>query len=127
MLQTLLAERFHLRLHRETRLLPVYALVIEKNGSKLIADQKSCPKVQGRTRPIRTDPVIDETGLTGVSYCTADGESPLVANLLATDASHGPGSSIYTAVEEKWGMKLEPKKAPMDVLVIDSVERPSAN
>ncbi|HEX5431197.1 MAG TPA: TIGR03435 family protein, partial [Bryobacteraceae bacterium] len=68
-------------------------------------------------------PVIDETGLEGDGYCTADGADPFVA--ISFDMYSG--ASVFTAVEEKWGMKLEPKKASVDVVVIDKVERPSEN
>jgi uncharacterized protein (TIGR03435 family) len=151
MLRTLLADRFQLRIHHETRVVPVYALVVSKNGFKLIPGQEAClgnPGTKNRVASagqrtseylfpwafyaqelsMYTDrPVIDESGLDGAGYCTADGRSPILAIMPETEPQDGPGSSLFTAVEEKWGMKLEPKKAPVDVLVIDSVEKPSGN
>jgi uncharacterized protein (TIGR03435 family) len=67
-------------------------------------------------------PVVDKTGLTGKYDFTLDYVPVAKA---ATDDSGGP--SIFTALQEQLGLKLEPAKAPMDVLVIDAVERPAAN
>jgi len=140
MLQSVLAERFQLRIHHETRELPVYALVVGKNGVKVLPNQSPCRNGRAAARSsapeylpwaffagvlsINTDrPVIDETGLDGVAYCTADGYSPTLAIALEIER----GSSVFTAVVDKWGMKLEPQKAQVDVLVIESVTRPSEN
>ena len=71
-------------------------------------------------------PVINRTELDAdAGYCTADGENPLLAVFF--DMYTGDGVSIFTAVEEKWGMKLESENAPVDVMVVDRVERPSEN
>jgi len=67
--------------------------------------------------------VIDETGLDGVDYCTADGKNPT----MAIEQEIFDGASVFTAVEDKWGMRLESKKAQVDILVIESVTRPSEN
>ena len=147
MLQAFLADRFQLRIHRESRVLPVYALVAVSKKSKLIPEQAPCLVIPGRaggpaTTLRKTDdspmpwsfdvevlavqagqPVIDQTGRTGSGYCTIDGVSPLTALLYELDSS----ASIFIAVEDAWGMKLEPKKAPVDVIVIDQVKRPSEN
>jgi uncharacterized protein (TIGR03435 family) len=178
MLQTLLADRFQLKIHHETKELPVYALVIAKNGPKLTPAQKPClappiPGGGGATKggggpagggggdpmgefirswervpemlSMMTDrPVIDKTGFEG-AYCTSDGQDPLLAVMMQVapaggrggrgaspdraaipDADSG-GSSVFTVVQEKWGLKLEPQKGPVDILVIDHVERPTEN
>jgi uncharacterized protein (TIGR03435 family) len=150
MLQAFLSDRFQLRIHHESRLVPVYALVPLKKGVKLIPnkDKALCPVIPGRKEALASlrkrddsplpwsfsaeqvavraqQPVIDETGLDGdAAYCTDDGADPLLALLFEMS---GDRASVFTAVEEKWGMKLESKKAPVDVVVIDKVERPSAN
>jgi uncharacterized protein (TIGR03435 family) len=168
MLQTLLADRFHLRIHHEIRELPVYALVPGKHGSKLVlrpqngcaprrknvtANTESAPWVddpeafrqfwtkETEFLTVFADrPVIDKSGLNGLAYCTIDGRDPLTAIEMAV---YGPGgaekigpgrpdldtihASISLAIEETWGMKLELQKAPVDMLVIDYVERPSEN
>ena len=89
-------------------------------------------------------PVIDKTGLEEPAYCTLDGNDPLMTlimqvgplgggrggdpqNRTAIPDADSTGTSIFSAVEDKWGLKLEPQKAPVDVLVIDHVTRPSEN
>ncbi len=151
MLQAFLADRFRLRIHHQNRLLSVYALVPGKKGIKLIRnkDAASCPVIPGRKEapkaPRRRNdpalpwsfaaeqvavraqqPVVNETGLDGdASYCTVDEEDPLLAIMFAMGS--GDGASVFNAVEDKWGMKLESKKASVDVVVIDQVEKPSEN
>jgi uncharacterized protein (TIGR03435 family) len=144
MLQSLLADRFQLKLRRETKDLPVYDLVIAKNGPKMkesAADTQGSQSMRGTpARPRRMTytkmtmerfvsglvndagrPVIDKTGLTGnydftLEY-TPDGTP--------ADAANGP--SIFTALEEQLGLKLEPSKAPTEILVIDHAEKPNEN
>jgi uncharacterized protein (TIGR03435 family) len=85
-------------------------------------------------------PVLDKTGFAG-HYCTLDGQEALFALDLrqfgggrgrgnapeaAPDADPG-GASIFSEVQQKWGLKLESQKGPVDILVIDHVERPSGN
>lgn len=141
MLRSMLAARFDLKVHHETRELPVYELVIAKDGFKL--KQSQAPEnrggmVTGRGRiSISGGPigarfivglsnatgriVIDKTGLTG--YYDIDFKwTP------DEDISAGiSGPSLFTALEEQFGLKLVPAKAPLDVLVVDHVERPSQN
>jgi uncharacterized protein (TIGR03435 family) len=135
MLQTLLAERFKLTVHRETKQVPAYSLVLAKSGSKLkeaAPDRKSgladtvSPTGERLTvfesSPLRIlvnmlantlgSPVVDKTGLDGLYDYTF--EWP--------DA----GSSLFASVDQL-GLKLEAKKAPVEVLVMDRAERPSAN
>jgi uncharacterized protein (TIGR03435 family) len=135
MLQALLAERFKLVVHRETKEIPVYALVLAKGGSKLkvaATGGKSAltdtlgPNGERRTvvaaSPLRVlvnmlantlgNPVVDKTGLNDIYDYTI--EWP--------DA----GSSLSASLDQL-GLKLEAKKEPVEVLVIDRAERPSAN
>ncbi len=173
MLQTLLADRFQLKIHRETRELPVYALVVGRNGPKLAPSETPCdfPPPPGggagrgggkkgglgeRSLTLldswalipeliggRVDrPVLDKSGLTASTYCTLDGLNPLAvvlrelgpgasgrggASARPPDAADDPGASIFTVIEEKWGLKLEKQKGPVDILVIDHVDRPTEN
>jgi uncharacterized protein (TIGR03435 family) len=180
MLQTLLTERFQLKIHHETRELPVYALVVTKNGPKLAPTDKVCapPAPPGSASAGRGGknsddanaprrslslleswvliperlagragrPIVDKTGFDATAYCTLDGMDPFAVLMRemgpggggggrngpprAADAAEDPGArgvSLFTAIEEKWGLKLEPQKGPVDVLVIDHVERPSEN
>jgi len=158
MLQSLLAERFRLMLHRETRQLPVYALVVGKNGSKLheSSTKDIGPKGPGwsmgrgqlsaRMSPIsvltallsqqlgRT--VLDKTGLKGAYdfklEWTPD-EGPRGMGLPADDPKGeppsvaAPGPSIFTALQEQLGLTLKSEKGPVQVLVVDHVERPTEN
>ena len=139
MMQALLADRFKLRIRRETRELAVYNLVIAKGGIKM----KEAPpterssysmglgRINGDAMQIDnlafslSNPVgrliIDKTGLTGkyqVSLNWAWNDEP---------GSGDTGPSIFTALQEQLGLKLEPAKAPIDVVVIDHIERPSEN
>lgn len=143
MVQKLLADRFHLKAHLEQREMPVYDLVVAKGGPKLkeaTAEEASKSMLRGAvpgkiecvSMPLSTLPVflnrelgrptVDKTGLTGAYDFTLEF---VPAAKAATDETGGP--SIFTAVEEQLGLKLEPAKEPMDVLVVDSIEQPAAN
>lgn len=141
MLRTMLADRFKLKVHHETRVLPVYALVVAKSGFKLKQSQapeslygmnlgRSSISILGGPLGARfivglSDKtgriVVDKTGLTGWYDIdlkwTSDEE-------VAAGAS---GPSLFTALEEQLGLKLVSEKAPVDVIVVDHIERPSAN
>jgi uncharacterized protein (TIGR03435 family) len=134
MLQALLADRFKLAVHHETRETTVYALVLAKNGPKL---QRSAPDAQYSMRmgPAGMSAtkmsihnfadtlsgyarrrVIDKTGLQGdfdfkFDWSPTDPNSP----------------SIFTALQEQLGLKLEAKKGPVEFLIIDHAEKPSEN
>jgi len=164
MLQSLLEDRFKLKLHRETKESPVYALVAGKGGPtmKLSADQTSPvvngPSPQGTlnrgnirigagslignavTMTLFTkmlsqrldQTIIDRTNLTGrfdlqLQWTPDVGEAlfdPSGNPLSPGDAS---GPSIFAAVQEQLGLRLEATKALVEVLVIDHVEKPDAN
>jgi bla regulator protein blaR1 len=141
-LQALLADRFRLRLHRETKEEPVYELLVGKRGSTLQPsnDFKGLRIGRGQytgagatlemlTIALATQldrSVIDRTGLRGAFNFklewTPDG---LAGGDPPTDASAGP--SLFTALQEQLGLTLKSTKGPVEVLVIDSVDRPSAN
>jgi bla regulator protein BlaR1 len=156
MMQTLLADRFQLTFHRETKELPVYALVVGKNGSKLQqAEAANRPELRmGRgmmsAKGVSMEmlanqlaqqlgrSVIDRTGLKGQydmklewTPDTSEPRDPMKGDVRATpDAAPAPdaaGPSIFTAIQEQLGLKLEGQKGPVDILVIDHVEKPSAN
>ncbi len=141
MLQTLLAERFQLQVHRETKELPVYALVAAKSGPKL---HKADPDgntgmkgdngsfvFHGTSMPQFAEdlstlsqvdrPVLDRTGIPGVfDFNLKFGESnDEMKRALIT----GDGASIFTLIQEQLGLKLEARKGPVEMLVIDRVER----
>jgi uncharacterized protein (TIGR03435 family) len=145
----LLAERFKLVVHTETRELPVYALVVAKGSPKLKAAQKPDSN-SGRSRTgylngegmtmehlanslTRTSSaelgrlVIDKTGLTGkydltLRWTPDTGNPPMLNGEPDTSAP-----SIFTAIQEQLGLKLESTKGPVSVLVIDHAELPTLN
>ena len=137
MVQALLAERFNMKLHEETRMLPAYDLVVAKGGSKLeiskangksIGTRSTQLTLQGLTMPLIAEElshvvgrvVVDKTGLTD--------RYDLKLVWAADDAPAGDSApSLFTAVQEQLGLKLESAKEPVPVLVIDHVDLPSAN
>jgi uncharacterized protein (TIGR03435 family) len=148
MVQALLTERFKLAIHTETRELPIYALVVAKGGAKLGPTQESGSSVStsnGRmevqgvnsvailaeelSKIVGRD-VVDKTGIAGrydlkLKWAPDDRVAPNADASGSAAADSGP--SIYTALEEQLGLKLEPAKGPVQVLVIDHIEMPSAN
>jgi uncharacterized protein (TIGR03435 family) len=156
MLRNLLAERFKLRLHVETRQMPIYQLVMAKSTGELGPDFKkattdcmeewkrqgrpdaralACGSMQGarvgrmtgyavEMGPLVADLynwtgrlVVDRTGLTG--------RFDLTLNWAPEGTTDTDAPSIFTAVQEQLGLKLEPATGPVEVLVIDSAERPT--
>ena len=149
MMQSLLADRFQLKAHFETREMPVYQLVLAKGGSKLKEDPDptkrrfatNASSFRGSATihdlidnlecaaDIGGREVIDKTGLTGV-YDFSLKWTPLqtaTAPSGGTAPSVDEGASLFTAIEEQLGLKLVPTKGPGQVLVIDHIERPSEN
>ena len=169
MLRTLLTDRVKLAVHRETREIPIYALVRVKPGGPLgprlrsaavdcvalmAAAQKGTPlppsnrilcgtraragtiAIGGMTMdqissglwPQLGRVVVDRTGLQGSFDLDLDfaPESPAAASTGAPDAPpQSDAPSIFTAVQEQLGLKLESTRGPVEVLVIDRVERPT--
>jgi len=146
-IQSLLAERFQLRIHRETREEQVYSLIVAKNGPKFKEskfDESAVEKgllpglkmfqyqLTGTSADIHllTEELSRRLGRNVIDQTGLDGEYDF--NLRwAPDVAEGDsvpdGSSIFTAVQEQLGLKLESSKAPVDVIVIDHIEKPSAN
>lgn len=137
MARGLLAERFSLTLHHESKEMPVLTLVVAKGGPRLQPSVGTGgPEVRGgRGRLVArkvtmgllaaqlAGRVLDRAVLDGTGIA---GEFDV--NLEWTpDESPDPGPSIFTALQEQLGLKLESQKGVVDVLVVDHVERPSAN
>lgn len=137
MLQGLLAERFKLSLHRETRTIPAFVLEVAKNGPKLEkadageaatntstghggisidalhADLDSFARILARKMDL---PVVNHTGLEGTF------------NFKLQWTPEGTDSvSIFTAIQEQLGLRLRSQKAPVEIIVIDHAEKPSEN
>jgi uncharacterized protein (TIGR03435 family) len=140
MMQALLAERFKLAVHRETRELPMYALVAAKGGHKIHLVE--APAVFGQTpfsvpapgRLIGTQvtaemlakvlsdqlgrSVQDQTGLRGAFDFKLEWQPDTSEATVDSRA----GSSLFTAIQEQLGLKLEARRGPVEVLVIDHIE-----
>jgi uncharacterized protein (TIGR03435 family) len=144
MLRMLLTERFQLKVHTESRNLPAYALVVSNGGSKLQPStgtsgprntklgQLIMPKmsVAELAQVLEFDlgrPVIDRTGLTGDFAIHLEWTREPDRTAAGDFPSDQSRPSIFSALQEQLGLKLESVKAPVDVLVIDRVELPSAN
>jgi uncharacterized protein (TIGR03435 family) len=147
MLQTLLAQRFNLKFHLETREMPVYALVVGKNGTKFNksasgASDSGLIGVHGRNQTIAVPresmesladnipnvfmvdrPVVDRTSLTG----TYDINLEATPEFRIRRDPQPDDLSVFTAVQEQLGLKLEPTNAAVPVMVIDHIEKPSDN
>jgi uncharacterized protein (TIGR03435 family) len=145
MLRTLLAERFKLAFHRETKEIPVYALVVTKNGPKLkeatddgpsnadggdngelIFSRVTMDILAGVLAASVDRPVVDETGLKGkYNFALAWAERKRKGGPMESASPDAP--SVFTALQESLGLKLEPRRAPVEIFVIDHVERPTEN
>ncbi len=150
MRQSLLADRFQLKAHFETREMSVYELVLAKGGSKLKEDADETKRriavggssIRGSAIPIHAlidalecaadiggREVVDKTGLSG-TYDLSLTWAPLQAAATSgggTAPASDEGASLFTALEEQLGLKLVCAKEPGKVLVIDHIERPSGN
>ena len=166
MLRSLLTERFKLKTHRETRDLPIYALVVARSdgklGPKLTRTNVDCdaiaeeaialrggappPMKAGESPPcsiglsglgqlsVRSKPMTDVVRVLSqlTEHVVVDATG--IAGGVDFDLSWSPdqagdatGPSIFTAVQEQLGLKLEPRKAPLEALVVDGIEPPSEN
>jgi uncharacterized protein (TIGR03435 family) len=133
MLRALLADRFHLQMHRETRQLPGYSLVLTKTGIKAKPakpdtesnSNSSNGKIEGTSCTMAQfalklsealhAPVADATGL--------DGKFDYKLVWPPADLD----TAIFAAIQEQLGLKLESRKVPVEVIVIDRADRPSEN
>jgi uncharacterized protein (TIGR03435 family) len=146
MLQTMLADRFKLKFHREKQEIAGYALAMTKGGLKLkevsgedespfsVRNDKGQPAIKGKS-PLDQlaqalsrfvgGPIVDKTGFVG-SYQYEF----VLPNTPAQAGGRGAGpdtSDISRALEEQLGLRLQAQKVPLDVIVIDQIERPSPN
>ena len=145
MYRKLFAERFGLQLRREQREMTYYALTVAKGGAKITKAKEgddASPDQSGEGHGymemrftankmsefalgmnyFADRPVVNDTGLPGrydfVLKWMADA---------ATESEGGQIPGLFTAIQDQLGLKLEPKKGPVDVLAVEKVERPSAN
>jgi uncharacterized protein (TIGR03435 family) len=156
MLQSLLADRFKLAIHYETKEAPVYKLTIAKGGPKLheakpgdtypngpkgpdgishagmimfsgpgqfTAQAVPTSNIADFLAPTLHQHVIDKTGLTGKYDFTLQ----FTPDNIPADSPNAGGPSIFTALQEQLGLKLESSKDPVKTIVIDHIELPSEN
>ncbi len=150
MFRALLIDRFHLKTHIQAKQLPVYDLVIDKGGAKLqtvvhptgedlfhgngpgsigihnghfIAHAVTLPMLTKALTGQVNRQVVDKTGLTG-TYDVLFDFAPDYGNGPSQEATDPP---IFTSLQQQLGLKLEPAKGPVDTLVIDHIEKPTAN
>ncbi len=153
MIRSLLKERFSLKLHTETRVAPVYFLVVDGNGTKptpglKVAADASAPGEIGMGQnhveahgisisrlaealSMQLDrKVVAKTGRSGkfdiALRWTPDAHQ---ATISSTDVADVPADApaLFTAIREQLGLKLKPGKAPVQFIVIDGAEKPTAN
>ncbi|HWE48355.1 MAG TPA: TIGR03435 family protein [Bryobacteraceae bacterium] len=152
MVRALLSERFQLAVHRATKELNVYALVVAKDGLKLRESGEPEKPTDGRLHisngllvgqkialkfvaPMLAEylgrPVTDRTGLTGNYDFELRWTPDPTENPLPTDAGQTPpdpgGPTLFTALQEQLGLKLESRKGPVEILIVDRAEKASEN
>jgi uncharacterized protein (TIGR03435 family) len=161
MLQNLLAERFKLTVHREPKVMPVYAMVVGKNGLKVkpmegepegsmsssfspkgraFSGQMTLAALAAALSQMLDRPVVDLSGITGtydiaLEWVPDEHESGALTKMRIMGGpaggggeAHGEtsepnGPSIFGALQEKLGLRLEGRKSPVDILVVDGAEK----
>ena len=154
MLRNLLADRFKLTFHREQKEFSIYALEVAKNGPKLKAStappddpaalistvypQRMLLPARNATmgefaslmqRAILDRPVVDKTGLSGrydFDLEWAPDESQFGGEVPAASAE-AQAAPLFSAIQQQLGLRLEATRGPVEALVVDKAERPSAN
>ena len=149
-MQALLADRFKLEVRRETKDLPIYALIVGKNGAKIqtsVVTNPSKPGFVSKSRiagdfsmadfakilaPLLSRLVIDRTGLAGtyelsLQWTPLIGQEPPVPGVDAQPPGDPNGPAIFTAIQEQLGLQLKSQRGPVDIVTIERVEKPSEN
>jgi uncharacterized protein (TIGR03435 family) len=153
--QKLLTDRFQLKFHHDQKELPVYAVTVLKTGPKMTVTEHKLTDpeafffrrlgnltaanlsmqdfAEGMQSAVMDKPVVDHTGLTGRYDFTLNwtADESQFAQMGArvpppTDDANAP-PNLYTAMQEQLGLKLEAVRTKADVVVIDHIEKPSAN
>jgi uncharacterized protein (TIGR03435 family) len=140
-LQAMLAERWNLRFHRETRQMDVYSLRVDKNGPKFgvhtgIGDyaMKVTPGEGRRTLrstkgniPRLVEILSGAIGKIVVNDTALTGEYDFTLEWVQDVDSEAAGPSLNTALKEQLGLRLDPVKRATEVIVVDRIDRPSDN
>jgi uncharacterized protein (TIGR03435 family) len=144
MLQVLLSDRFKLQIHKESKIMSVYALIPARGGTKLhefneegglhvngsptgrtMTGKVSMSGLAESLSGMLDRPVVDMTGIQGsyeVDLTWAPEETAAPPDSKTGD-SKADAPTIFTALQEKMGLKLEARKAPMDIIVVDHAEK----
>jgi bla regulator protein BlaR1 len=146
--RALLVDRFHLSIHRETRELPVFALMVAKGGHRLRASkagdddnstlsQRAAGEIFAQRVPMQTlastlteilgRPVRDKTGLAGTFDFTVRWDPRATVPTAPEAPLDLTGPSIFTAIQEQLGLRLDSQRGPAETIVIDRAEKPSEN
>lgn len=144
MLQRLLEDRFHLKMHYEQRVMSLYSMTVAKGGVKMKVAHAANPeegsmsmsagKLSGENVPMEFIPMVfalalerhveNKTGVEG-NYDFELHYAPM--GQTASSATDESAPSIFTAVQEQMGLKLQPGKGPVWVIVVDHAEMPTEN
>jgi uncharacterized protein (TIGR03435 family) len=131
-LQQLLEKRLHLTVHHDVKSVKGYGLVVAKGGPKLQTSKGAAGQLyilgnglRGQNMPIKTlasmlnrptgRPLADKTGI--------EGNYDIRLDYAPNGATDSPLPSVFTALQEQLGLKLEPQQVPVEMLVIDHVDR----
>ena len=145
MMQSLLAERFQIAVHRDTRELPIYALVLARNDQKpgpgLTKVETDCGAdcgtsvnessraatltARGATIQALATRLSDSVNRVVVDRTNLSGGFDITLNWTPDQSASTSGPSLFTAIQEQLGLKLESTRGPVDVVVVDRVERPT--
>ena len=143
MVQNLLAERFAMQVHHETKEEKVYLLT---QGKEQILKPSTAPRTTMKMAPghmmmakvapaqwatllstVLGRPVLDQTGLKGEFDFSLDSPDIAMGPMPAASGEEAAGPSIFTAIQEQQGLKLTLGKGPIDMLVIDKIAKPAEN
>ncbi len=145
MLQTLLTERFDLEFHRVTKTISAYALTIANGGLKinevapgdshstsggrgsLSAKNVPIARLADRLSNLLGSPVVDQTGNTGFFDFSLSWSPEKTSPSPSPSAVDDNGPSLFTALQEQLGLKLESRKVPVEFIVVDRVGKPTLN
>ena len=146
MLRTLLEDRFKLAVHHDSKELPGFALVVAKGGFKLkpvestgdvrsstsdnggrvrtlTVKHTSIPSIADLLARLLGETVVDKTGIEGVYDFEFKWTSDDMDSSTSSTSNGDPAPSLFTAVQETLGLRLQSQKVPVDIIVVDHVER----
>jgi uncharacterized protein (TIGR03435 family) len=136
MLQTLLADRFQLVIHHEQKSAPAYALVVAKSGLKMKPSEATGSSSQGGKGQITAtgvtmaklaDQLSRRLGVPVVDLTETPGGYDFKLQWSIDGDANDAQSALFDALQSQLGVKLEARKLPLDLIVVDKAEKPSEN